>query len=389
MSTPQRLTRVQCNMHAEQPCSNCRRARSLSTGKSPCCRPRGQSLAAGGGVSTAAPKTGDRYLAASGSDVFASRQALPKSQKTWQEADRATRMALEPFEMIPSSLTLQSWQPTATASTSALLPGQMQSSTLPSARTTPRVAPDPARASTMSDRPPSRTSKAERERADARADSRRVQELKGRVDHLQVQLEREKRARTAAEERAQIAYNEGFKYGVQTVEARAFAMPESFLSNSMAFSTLPYEPSPPTSNSESGMNDAFPGHSGVDHFAEAAIAGDSGTTWQDASRLQETVMQLAAGPASSSKSSVQPQTRLDGLPSPADPTLQELRAKALASTAAFRLDRQAANDWLAQNEDLIQNASAAAGAVEMEGTKRKRDADGDGENQKRLRPSVV
>lgn len=309
--------------------------------------------------------------AAQQTTVGAASADRPRSQIADPRSAATPSVGARPLMKSPK---VEAAQKTTVEAAPALAPPATSNTAVVAPRTTP-IAP---RALVEHfDNLAARSVEAERERARAREASRRVQELQNKAVDLEARLELERRAKFAAEERAQAAYDQGYQYGVQVMQAQmqmhmqvqAFGYGPVLPGGMMpfhGFQDMSYQPTPAaetpipsepqslpqkefsvvrrrkdTSDRKAAAPEASQLHKYTGASEETAVLGgmlddlvETGPT-SEVTAVTPNVQQTASSPVDQGSSS----SRVD---SAADPRLKSLRERALATTAAYR-DKQAAN----------------------------------------------
>lgn len=204
------MMNLQCDAHLGLPCGNCQRGISLSTGQAPICEIKGSRLPAE--LSALAKPTPAR--------------STPERQHSshWDPSHGRNLRGRTADRVRVSDAHLQQTQRLDEQRCVRLAAMDLPAAQLARLNATAR----PARSTTSALRRaspslvPSRSGEAELRRRQSRADSRRIQEMQDEIVDLNARLKLAQRAKSAAEERAQLAYDQGYQYGVQTTGAQAY-----------------------------------------------------------------------------------------------------------------------------------------------------------------------
>lgn len=240
----------------------------------------------------------------------------------------------------------------------------------------PRPPPtEPRSTVTALDHLPALAQKAERERAQIRANSRRVLELQDKMNDLKARLELEMRARKAAEERAELAYDQGYRYGVQVMQSQAWLNPMIFPQRphfqlpaqqmSVGPMMMPITPASMRSAAQGSMQAAPTAADPATRAPVPQMTGLPTLAPNDPPAPKRATAQRPSGAVSGASSPAPPAPRAPA-PGSTDPRIAALRERALATTAAFRNRQvaQSADQWLEENQHLL-----------AAGEKRKREED--------------
>ena len=378
---------MQCDARRGRPCKNCREAVSCNTGKVPCCRFRGVSYAPNPVANASSAKP------SAIAHVVQDREYYERTEQVLREIDARLESTSTSAQQGRTSTSHRSVSPPPRHDTMATpqRPGhrhayssarmQPPSITHTNSSTAPRPLPP------VPNHLAAKAEEAEAQRSRIRADSRRLQDLQDQVVDLKARLELEKRARSAAEERAQLAYDQGYEYAVQKArtwvrekvlartlerspQASGFAMQYPTPHHTQPVTTTSPEARP---NQDLQLEDGF---NGLDirhpHHSETTDVGDDGSTMisslASAAPLQPGPVAIASPPAPSLPAQRPSGSRVNAA---ADPRLEALRERALATTAAFR-DRRAAEQWLDQNAHLAGLTTSPENGESATGEKRKR-----------------
>lgn len=278
-------------------------------------------------------------------------------------------------------------------------------------RTTPVAPRAPARAL---DNLSARSLEAEQERARLRADARQVEHMRIKLIDAEARLQLEKRARSAAETRAQLAYDQGYRDGVAMMQAQvqtqglgrasaplgnmmssqeftgmhaqntvgpevlsksgSYSMPQKKKSaNVWRRKDVPEQsaaaPAAERTNTKSLSQDPQYEFTGAPQETEM-LNGMLDDLLENEQFSKDTAVTLTAQKANSTpRPSSSFGSRID---SAADPRLKSLRERALETTAAYR-DKQAAAKWLDENSFLAQAGREGGETGETRGKKRGRE----------------